>query len=262
MGVYDQFFQGITPEQWEFFGEDFLSSIGFTILARPARGQDGGADFIVEHKAVKYLVSGKHFIHSNKSVGVRDEVSIVDRMDEHDTSGFIGFYSTTVSSSLQNRFEALKKKKRPCLYYDNSMICDRLPFISSSILQKYGLPNHIRYCLNVAEADYSPLPCMACKSDILEDCRIPLAMALVCISKNGELEYIYGCKECVNQINDLCWVEVSQALHLEQLNGWIGTVNDLFKTYSPSANFYKHRSQFEGAIQQRMFPSNWGKWLG
>jgi len=261
MGVYDQFFLGITPEQWEFFGEDFLSSIGFTILTRPARGPDGGADFLVEHKAVTYLVSAKHFIHSDRSVGVNDEISIVDRMEEHGAGGFIGFYSTTVSSALQKRFDAIKQKKRPCLYYDNSMICDRLPLISSSVLQKYGLPNHIRYCLNVDEADYRPLPCMACGRDILEDRNIPWSMALVCENKNGELEYIYGCKHCLSDVGELYWTEVSQALHLEQLNSWISIVNDLLSVYSPSADFFKHRSQFEGAIQQRMFPSNWGRWL-
>lgn len=261
MGVYDNFFLGISPEQWEFFGEDFLSSIGFTILTRPARGTDRGQDFSVEYRSVKYMVSCKHFLQSNKSVGVNDEPSILDRIAAHGVMGFIGFYSTTVSSTLQSRLDALSRDNKPCSYYDNSRICDNMPLISSAVLQKFGLPNHIKYCLNVDGDDYHPLPCMHCGNDILEDQRIGLSMALVGINSKDELEYIYGCKPCIGHLPYLFWVELSQALHLEQLNDWIREVNGLIDTHSPSQDFYKHRSQFEGAIQQRVFPSNWGRWL-
>lgn len=261
MNVYDSFFENISPESWEFFAADFLSSLGFSILQYPSLGADGGLDALVEFNGKKYLVSCKHYIISGSSVGVTDEQSILDRIIQHQASGFIGFYSTVVSTALYDRFKALTQQGYECIVYDKNKISDFLPKISSHVLQKYGLPNQIKYVMNVSECSYKPLGCLECGLDILHEDNISSSLALICLGNSGELEYLYGCKRCLGDISDLGWVEVSQSLHQEQLNGWIGYVNDYLNRKNVSSTFYKHKSEYESGIQQRMYPSNWGRWL-
>lgn len=261
MNVYDTFFENISPESWEFFATDFLISLGYTVIQYPSRGADGGMDALVEVNKNKYLVSCKHYIKSGASVGVEVEHSIIDRIIQSGASGFIGFYSTLPSTALSTRFNSLKKQGYDCLVYDKNVISNFLPKISSHILQKYGLPNHIKYVMNVDEHSYIPLNCLRCGVDILQDNQIPNSMALICFNKNGELEYFYGCKSCLLFIHDLGWVEISQSLHQEEFNGWVNFVDNYLNQHKPSQTFYKHKSEYESRVPQRMFPSNWGQWL-
>jgi len=261
MNVYDTFFRQITPDDWEFFATDFLFSIGYSILEYPAKGVDGGKDLLVECDGITYLVSCKHYIGSGATVGVNDEQSITDRVNQHKASGFIGFYSTQITSSLSARLEALEHGGLSYRIYDQNRISDELPCVSSFVLQKYGITGHDRFVMNVSDCDYVSLPCLKCKIDILGDDMISSSMAFVLLNERGQLEYIYGCKSCFRNCETLGWVEISQSLHLEELNGWIRYVNDLLKTHSPASSFYLNRSTYEGALQQRMFPSNWGRWF-
>lgn len=261
MNVYDQFFRGMNPDEWEFFAADFLSAIGYRIHTYPSKGIDGGKDLLVEADERIYLVSCKHYIQSGNSVGLADEKSIMDRIFQHGATGFIGFYSTIVTSGLADRTKGMSKHDIDFVLYDKSIISDYLPHINSSILQKYGIPNKIKFVLNVPEYEYTPLPCLGCGADILDPKLINYSMATIYVNKNKHLEYIYGCKRCCGNIYDRGWVEVSQALHQEQLNNWIKYVNEELEDFEPSDHFYKNRSEFEGAIQQRVYPSNWGQWL-
>lgn len=261
MNVYDNFFMGISPESWEFFAIDFLGSLGFYILQYPSRGPDGGSDAIVEYEGKRYIVSAKHFVRSGKSVGVSDEQSILDRIFQYKAQGFIGFYSTLPSTSLLSRFNELSQRGYLCLYYDKNIISNFIPKISSQIMQKYGLPNQVQFVLNVPEYSYSQLNCLGCGVDILSESMIRISMALVIVDGNNKLEYLYGCKKCLCNFLDLGWVCVYQAIHQEELNGWRGYVDEILNEYEPSPNFYKNRSEFEGKILQRTFPSNWGAWL-
>jgi hypothetical protein len=261
MNVYQDFFLGMDPDEWEFFSLDFLNSLGYTIERYPSRGPDGGKDGLVSFNSKVYLVSCKHFARSNKAVGVNDEPSILDRIIQHGAHGFAGVYSTMLSTSLDERFRQLTNAGHECLYYDANSISNYLPKISSYVLQKYGIPKEITYPLHVHTSNYRPLNCLGCGVDILQSHMIRVSMGLVCLDSNQNLEYLYGCKRCLANIRDLGWVDLYQALHQEELNGWIGYVNDLLADYSSSETFYKHKSEFEGGIQQRMFPSNWGRWL-
>jgi len=261
MNVYDSFYLGMSPDEWEWFAADFLNDIGYNLLSSPSRGPDAGRDFVVSRQGVQYLVSCKHFLPSGRTVGVSDEESILDRMIQHSAEGFIGFYSTFLSTALQTRIDALKAPNRPMLIYDKSTISDHLPHLHAHVLQKYGLPNGVRYCMNVSEEEYSPLPCMRCQTDILQDRAISGSMALVALNAKDLLEYLYGCKACVGGCRDIGWTEVSQSLHPEQLNGWIRYVDELLQTYLPAPNFDRNRGIYERRVLQRSFPSNWGQWL-
>lgn len=261
MNVYNEFYMGISPDQWEWFAADFLNDIGYDLVSTPSRGPDGGKDLIVSRDGVRYLVSCKHFLQSNKTVGRGDEESILERMIEHSTNGFIGFYSTYLSTGLQTRIDALKTPSLPILIYDNDSISNHLPHLHSYVLQKYGLPNRVKYCLNVSLYDYSPLLCLKCNNDILQDNNISSSMALVYLNDFNNLEYIYGCKACFGGYPELGWTELNQSLHPEQLNGWIKYVDELLDEYPGSPNFHVNRGVYERRVLQRSFPSNWGQWL-
>jgi len=261
MNVYHDFFLGIDPDTWGFFAIDFLYSIGYSIIRSPSRGADGGRDGLVSLKNKVYLVSCKHYLTSGKSVGTNDEASIIDRIIQHGAIGFIGFYSTLLSTSLESRFTELSNNGHECIVYDNNRISNYLPRISRQILQKYGVPKPFKYVLNVPECSYTSLPCLGCCVDILSEGMINSSMALICLDSLNQLEYLYGCKRCLGNLNVIGWVCLYQAIHPEELNGWINYVKDFMNSYPLSPNFYKHKSEFESAIQQRMFPSNWGRWL-
>lgn len=104
-------------DTFELFAREFLAHIGFTITSQPSRGPDAGKDLIVEEKRsgvggetiVRWLVSCKHYATSGKAVGVEDETNIVERVQQHQCDGFLGFYSTLASTALITRLEGLKQ---------------------------------------------------------------------------------------------------------------------------------------------------------
>jgi len=262
MNIYQNFFENMNDEEWEFFAIDFLAFKGFQILQSPSRGADGGLDGLVEYNGIKYLVSCKHFIVSNKSVGTSDENNIVDRMVQHNANGFIGFYSTLPSSSLITRFNSISTNTNynySIDYYDKDRVSDDLPNIPSNILQKYGLPNNIKYVMNVHESYYQPLKCMKCNIDILDNDRINISRVQISINEDEELEFFYGCKECL-PYEEIGWLEINEALHLDRLNSWNNHVNEELKKYKASSTFFQDKNNFDTKIQQRIFPSNWGKY--
>ena len=102
-----------SQDHFEQFAADLLQTIRYEIIRPPDRGADGKKDLIVEEirsgidgkTNIKWLVSCKHFAHSQKKRSVRDsdEPDIGDRLKAHGCDGFIGFYSTIPSSSLTNK---------------------------------------------------------------------------------------------------------------------------------------------------------------
>jgi hypothetical protein len=106
-------------DSFELFAREFMEKLDYKIISGPDRGSDGGRDIIVQEERIgpggstyiKWLVSCKHHAHSGKSVGTDHEKNIIDRLNEHDCSGFIGFYSTIPSSALTSRLKEYKAKK-------------------------------------------------------------------------------------------------------------------------------------------------------
>lgn len=96
-------------DTFELFSRDFLAYMGYRIIEDPSRGADGKKDLIVEEiltgvaaeQTIRWLVSCKHFAHSGSSVRDSDEISISDRLMQHQCDGFMGVYSTIPSTSLQ-----------------------------------------------------------------------------------------------------------------------------------------------------------------
>lgn len=105
-------------DTFELFAREFFHSLGFQIVMDPDRGQGGGKDLIILEKRsgilnnseIRWLVSCKDKAHSGNSVNASDEEDIADRVAVHKCNGFIGFYSTLISSPLNRKLESLKER--------------------------------------------------------------------------------------------------------------------------------------------------------
>ncbi|QOT76562.1 hypothetical protein [Cupriavidus basilensis] len=103
-------------DQFEKFTKIFLESvIGGRITKGPTRGADGGIDLRLEvqevGETVRKLISCKHFAHSKESVGIGDELDILDRLASFGCTVFVGFYSTIASAGLEQKLERLRTEK-------------------------------------------------------------------------------------------------------------------------------------------------------
>lgn len=104
-------------DTFEMFARDFFVMLRFQIKEGPDRGQDGGRDLIISEKRegiignteIDWLVSCKHKAHSGNSVLNNDETDIKGRVDALGAKGFIGFYSTIISSPLGRTLDGLKR---------------------------------------------------------------------------------------------------------------------------------------------------------
>ncbi len=103
-------------DSFELFAREFLEFRGFKIISSPDRGADGGKDLIVEEHRhgiggvtiIRCLVSCKHNAHSGSSVTPTVEQNIIDRLNAHNCSFFMGFYSTVPSSGLTANLDGFK----------------------------------------------------------------------------------------------------------------------------------------------------------
>ncbi|MBU3145594.1 restriction endonuclease [Clostridium sp. CF012] len=166
-------------DTFELFAREVLDMLGFEILVNPDRGQDGGRDIIAQEKRigilndtqVKWLVSCKHNAHSGTSVVNGDEEDITDRVRTHGCSGFLGFYSTVVSSPLNRKLEGLKKQFEVQIF-DNEKIEKLLLMneLGKEIIQRF-FPNSYQLVDDKTPSnlftEYMPLKCSCCGKDLL-----------------------------------------------------------------------------------------------
>lgn len=256
----------MNDEEWENFAVDVMDTAGFKILTTPSFGADGGKDFLVRFQGIKYIVSCKHYMKSGRHVGVNDESNIVDRIIQHGTSGFIGFYSTGISAKLQERLDGVRKNGGyEYIIFDKNNISMIMQNMDSKILFNYGKFKSLYY-MNVSQQEYKPLKCMCCGKDILKDKNIPTSLAGLVECKDGTVGFIYGCKQCFNNVKFYLeiFLEVEQALYIEQLIGWDDLIDDLISEdgINLSTDFYERKNKFEKRIRQRVYPQNYGTWYG
>ena len=89
----------------------FTNVLKWTIFKEPVIGPDGGIDIGVQDlDGCRWLVSCKHKAHSASPVGTDDERrGIIERVLAFDCQGFIPFYSTSPSPSLQTDITGASK---------------------------------------------------------------------------------------------------------------------------------------------------------
>ena len=254
----------MTDEEWEKFAVQVLSQIGFIPLTLPAYGTDGGQDFLVEKDGDKYLVSCKHYVKSGKHVGQDDEQNIGDRLLQHNVTGFIGFYSTGITTGLQNRLVGIcNNGKFSFMIFEPQNIAHIVQSMDTKILQSFGLyPN--KYYMNVSPQNYQPLKCIFCEKDILSDENIPDSIAGLAECKDGKYCFVYGCKPCLRDVTlylDI-FLEVEQALHVKWMQGWDQMIDMWIKEdhLELTSDFYKMRHQFAQGVRQKQLPQKEGTW--
>lgn len=79
--MYQDHIYELTPQKWEWFAQDVLFHLGFSVVVGPSEGIDEGMDLIVEIKRneenYKYLVSCNHPYKSKKML-VLDKNQILE----------------------------------------------------------------------------------------------------------------------------------------------------------------------------------------
>ncbi|NYG34246.1 restriction endonuclease [Sphaerotilus montanus] len=265
--MYKEDIYEITPNNWEWFAQDVLFHLGFSIAVGPSEGVDDGSDMIAELDGKRYLVSCKHNYKTRKNVGVREECDIQDRVVQHDCTGFITFYSVGATSGLKRKLIALKDKASIDvieIYLDNVM--DIIPSMQGYILQKYfKRPQEMgRNLLSHTDFEYKPLFCMKCKLDILKKENVPRSLVGFYEDSEKIIHLIYGCKKCVNKYcNDPYWAEIGQIRYIEQMLSWREIVDEVVSRpeVKLSEDFYKYWAFLQEAILQIQVPQGWGRWL-
>lgn len=169
-----------SQDTFELFTREMLDMLGFKILVNPDRGQDGGRDLIVEEKRVgllddtkvRWLISCKHKVHSGSSVVNSDEEDIIDRVKSHKCGGFMGVYSTIVSSPLNRKLENIKDQIEVQIF-DNEKI-ERLLLKNESgkkLIRRF-FPKSYQLLDNNEPSnlldEYVPLKCSCCGKDLLK----------------------------------------------------------------------------------------------
>lgn len=165
---------------WEEFCRDYLSALGLVVEVPPGRGPDGGKDLLVKEqlrgtlatRSFTWLVSCKHYATSGKSVGLDDEVNIMDRLHQHRADGFIGFYSTVPSASLVTRLKELRDQQKIQAFelYSGSRIEAGFHDAGlSGVLLQYLPTSHTALRpIHPLLGQYQALECDICGNDLLK----------------------------------------------------------------------------------------------
>ena len=190
-------------DTFEMFCQQVLQHLGFSIESVPDRGPDGGKDLLcIEHQngildrtEIRWLVSCKHKSTSGTSVGVKDEENIIDRIAQHKADGFIGFYSTVVSSSLNDRFNVLKEKTKIKI-----LNCEEIETVLLSnaegeqIAARFFPVSYNKWKLENKKPSniltkYEPLVCDCCGKDLFQDIHKHQYGSIICfVEKESNLE--------------------------------------------------------------------------
>lgn len=172
----------IGQDDWPLFAREFFAALGIDIEEGPDRGPDSGRDLVIVEKRRgllgsgqhRWLVSCKHFAHSNKSVSIKDEPDILGRVGRFKADGFIGFYSTIPSAEL-NRTLLNYKSQINVIVYDSALIERGLlsNLALKEVFKRFFPCSFEEYGKKAAPSTisdtYTGLYCRVCGKDLLKD---------------------------------------------------------------------------------------------
>lgn len=211
-------------DKFELFARDFFELLGFRIIEGPDRGQDGGRDLVIEEERrgifnssrIRWMVSCKHKSHSGKSVNDSDEQDISDRVKVHNCKGFIGFYSTVISSPLGRKLKELEKSFEVKIFDGESIETILLKNNKGTELIKRYFPRSYETIndktpSNLLE-DYKPLCCECCGKDLLENPDNYEGIVVFATSLNEDkskakiVDIYFSCKgNCDDYLDEKAW---------------------------------------------------------
>lgn len=248
-------FQNMTPDDWENFAAYYLENIGYTILEGASVGPDGGKDLIAEIESVRCLVSCKNNVRSNKSVTHADEDSIPDRMSQHKTELFIGFYSTRAGDNLK---KYLNSSNIPHTIIESADILKNIESLPFMVNQSFFDSGNITQP-KLFGAEYEPLLCCCgCSNDLLDSDKIENAKCYLFENNNDlTLEWYLDDHSTNNECIRL--FSIKKFLYLTELNATISEIEDFI-----DAPEYNTTDQFDEALtkllelsHQMIYPSGW-----
>lgn len=102
------------PDDFELFAQEFFGIVRrMRIFKSVSNGTDGGIDLGVEEtsegKSIRWLVSCKHWAHSNTPVSEHEEKNILERLYAWECDGFIPFYTTPPSTKVETLISGVEK---------------------------------------------------------------------------------------------------------------------------------------------------------
>jgi hypothetical protein len=168
-------------DEWPLFAREFFAALGIDIEEGPDRGPDSGRDLVIVEKRRgllgsgqhRWLVSCKHFAHSNKSVSIKDEPDIVGRVARFKAHGFIGFYSTIPSAELNRTLESYKSQIN-IIVYDSASI-ERMLMSNRDLKEIFrrffprSFKEYRKATPSTISDTYIGLYCNVCRKDLLKD---------------------------------------------------------------------------------------------
>ena len=225
---------GAARDQFELFAREFLEFVGFKVIVGPNRGPDGGRDMVVQETRtgvagetlVKWLVSCKHKAHSGTSVTPKDESDIRDRVSTHDCQGFLGFYSTILSSGLAAKFNRSVPPFEVQIYDPEKIEKQCLASSSGLALAKRFFPESLDRWQNNHPApakifrEEPALFCWYCRKSLLLPEPHGIVVVWTFLSKEGQAkrehtEHVYWC--CKGQCDK---VLQAQYRRKDLIDGW------------------------------------------
>jgi hypothetical protein len=215
---------------FELFARDYFDALGFGIEQGPSRGPDGGKDLIVTESLFgtvsssvkRWIVSCKHFIHSKKSVGDKDETDILGRVRKYKAQGFMAFYSTIPSSGLMRTMESHKDEIEIQVWDRERIESDLLTKPRLHIVFERYFPKSFQSWKNQDRKPmpifdkYTPLQCVICGKDLLIERSGNVAFAIMRVDdKEHILDVYWACKGECDRIKER---QIFQ--ELDQVYGW------------------------------------------
>jgi len=203
----------VGQDAWALFAREFFAALHLDIEKGPDRGPDSGRDLVITEKRKgllgsgqhKWLVSCKHYAHSNKSVPNGDEPDILGRVGRFKADGFIGFYSTIPSAELNRTLESYKSQIN-VIVYDSASI-ERMLLNNPDLKEVFArfFPHSFKEYRKVSHTPYPisdsfvGLFCDVCGKDLLKerDGIIAFADELIDDKKIRTVDMYWACRgEC------------------------------------------------------------------
>ena len=155
------------------------------------------------------MVSCKHKAHSGKSILDSDEENILNRVHQNHADGFIGFYSTIPSSSLQKNIKNMLGESKYKIFDRESIETILISENKTNLIERY-FPESFKkiqnqkYRISNFIDEYIPLKCYCCGKDLLkqEEQGYNIISFLIRYSDDFKIEYIDDIFYCHKGICD------------------------------------------------------------
>ncbi|NWD71173.1 hypothetical protein HX870_26600 [Pseudomonas gingeri] len=149
-------------DDFELFAQEFFTSIKkMKIFKSVSNGPDLGIDLgVTDASGLNWLVSCKHYAHMDKPVPAEKEIGIIEKTVNWDCQGFIAFYTTAPSTTLDQQLSGAEKFGIKVEKYTKDRIESELlaSSIGTHIASRYfpkSMANHYQHLIHTLK-EYHP----------------------------------------------------------------------------------------------------------